>query len=122
MRRIEEIRARASRFCHEAKAFGFRVTGKYRKILQENEQQALETTKRDRREWQQFIQRQQRERRTLQHEFRQLRHHHSIIQQKLHRDIGVYLEMSQAEQEKALSQSVKRETRPRRRRQSRDFE
>ncbi|MEE4379210.1 MAG: relaxase [Candidatus Competibacteraceae bacterium] len=91
-RRTAETKARAEHLPTGLQAPWFRVTGKYRKILQENETQARASAERDRREWQQFIERQQRERRALQHEFRQLRHHHSITLQKLHRDLGIYLE------------------------------
>ena len=121
-RRIAETKARASRLPKGLKALWFRVTGKYQKIIKENEKQTLEAAKRDRCEWQRFIEPQQRERRALQHEFRQLHHHHNITMKKLHCDLGLYLEMSQVEQEKALNRSSQRESRQRRRARSRDFQ
>ena len=121
-RRIEETKVRAARLPRGLKALWFRVTGKYQKIIKENEKQTLQATERDRREWQQFIEPQQRERRALQHEFRQLRHHHAITMKTLHRDLGRYLDMSQEEQEQALNRSRQHEGRPRRRARSRHFE
>lgn len=86
-RQIAETRARAARLPKGLKALWFLVTGRYAKILSENEA-AFETSKaRDRAERQELIERQLKERRRLQHEKAELRHRHDIMVNAMKRDI-----------------------------------
>jgi len=101
-KQVSETRVRAVRLPKGLKALWFRVTGKYRKICAKNERQFRDCKDRDREERQQLIDRQLRERRYLQHEIRQNRHHHAIATTKLSRDIAAYLKLSQQAQEEAL--------------------
>ena len=101
-RLVAETKGRASNLPTGLKALWFRVTGKYRKLRLANENEAQENAIRDRQERQKMIEIQLRERRALQHEFLQLRHHHEITMKKLGRDMGAYLELSGEGQNEAL--------------------
>lgn len=101
-RLVKETKGRALKLPTGLKALWFRVTGKYRKVRLANENEACEGEVRNRQERQVMIEKQLRERRTLQHEFLQLRHHHEIAMKKLSRDMGAYLELSGQDQSEAL--------------------
>ena len=119
---IAESRARSALLPTGLKALWFRVTGKYRQIKKENENEAIHCKLRDQAEMQKLIEAQLKERRNLQHEIRMLRHHHSIQIKILHRDMGRYLKLSTAQQEDILRQQVKRsKSRKRTRSPSRDY-
>lgn len=77
-RKNEENKARAALLPRGLKALWFRVTGKYRKIVQQNELEKSQCDARDQLEFQRLIELQLVERRALQHEIRLLRYHHSI--------------------------------------------
>lgn len=98
-RAVAENKARASNLPVGLKALWFRVTGKYRKVRLENENQAHACDIRDRQELQKLIEKQFRERRALQHEVLQLRYHHEITMKKLSRDMSSYLKLSGQDQD-----------------------
>ncbi len=103
-RRQQETQTRSSRLPTGLKALWFRVTGKYRAIKKQNEIEATNCNLRDRAERQELIDKQLRERRHLQYEFRLLRHHYGIQIKKLNRDMGEYLKLSSIEQSNTLRQ------------------
>lgn len=109
-----ETKTRSRRLPTGLKALWFRVTGKYRQIKKRNEAEALRCKLRDQSEVQKLVERQLNERRSLQHEIRLLRHHHGIRIKKLGRDINVFLKLSPAEQNIALSRSSSRDTKRKR--------
>jgi len=121
-RRIHETKDRVAQMPTGLKALWFRLSGKYKKVKEQNEREARRSKLRDRAERQKLIDRQLRQRRALQHEIRMLRHHHGIRMKRLDRDMAEYLRLSHEGQEKALRQKEK-QTRPerRRRRKNRDF-
>lgn len=85
--------ARQTKICNAQlptglKAAGMKLSGQYQKIIKNNEVQVQRAKKRDQAEWQKLIERQLKERRTLQHHLRQLRFHHEIKTQSLHRELG----------------------------------
>lgn len=98
LRTIAEIKERSTRLPTGLKALWFRLTGKYRKICIGNDLHFKKCAVRDRKERQELIERQIRQRRILQHEFQKMRHHHAISMKKLHRDMGGYLKMLPSEQ------------------------
>jgi len=120
-RLVVENKARASNLPTGLKALWFRVTGRYKKIKTANEVHAQKCETRDRQERQKLIEKQLRERRALQHEILQLRHHHEITMKKLNRDMGAYLELSGKEQETAIERQSSRQPRRKRTRQRHDL-
>jgi len=113
-RRDAETKSRSLRLPTGLKALWFRVTGQYRKIKKLNETEAHTCKRRDQSEVQKLVERQLNERRHLQHEIRLLRHHHGIRIRKLNRDMTVFLKLSPAEQNIALSRSPSRATKRKR--------
>ncbi len=99
LRTIAEVKERSTRLPTGLKALWFRVTGKYRKICGENNLIFKLCTVRDRKERQELIGWQLRERRELLFEYQQIRHHHAILTKKLHTDMGGYLKMLPSERE-----------------------
>ena len=77
-KQIQETTIRSRRLPTGLKAIWFRVTGKYKKIKQQNEFEAFASKQRDQSEFQQLIERQLSNRRKLQHERRLLRHQYGI--------------------------------------------
>lgn len=77
-KQIRKTIIRSRRLPTGLKAIWFRVTGKYKKIKQQNESESHASKQRDQSEFQQLIERQLNHRRKLQHERRLLRHHHSV--------------------------------------------
>ncbi len=112
-RRQQETHARSSRLPTGLKALWFRVTGKYRAIKKQNEDEAKRCNMRDQSNRQKLIDQQLRERRQLQHEFRLLRHQYGIQFKKLNRDMGEYLKLSADNQGNAMHQPEGRITRKR---------
>ena len=90
-KRIKETIILSRKLPTGLKAIWFRVTGKYKKIKQQNEADSLVSKQHDQSEFQQLIERQLSNRRKLQHERRFLRHHQNIKIKKLNHDIGNYL-------------------------------
>lgn len=70
------------------KAAWMKLSGQYQKTIKNNEVQVQHAKKRDQAEWQKLIERQLKERRTLQHHLRQLHFHHEIETQSLHQELG----------------------------------
>ncbi len=99
---IEETRARSARLPTGLKALWFRVTGKYRKIKAQNEQEAANCKIRDQSERQVLIDRQLRARRLVQHEKLLLRHHFDIAIKQINRDMGEYLKLSPNQQDEVF--------------------
>ena len=99
---IQETTVRSAKLPTGLKALWFRVTGKYREIKRHNEAEAIACKSRDQVELQKLIEKQLAERRRLQHEYRMLRHHHTIRIKKLNRDMGEYLKLSPNQQDKAM--------------------
>lgn len=101
-RHIKETRARSARLPTGLKALWFRVTGKYRKIKAQNEQEAANCKIRDQSERQAMIDRQLRARRLVQHEKLLLRHHFDIAIKQINRDMGEYLKLSPNQQDEVF--------------------
>jgi hypothetical protein len=89
---------------------------KYKKIQELNETEARQCDERDQMECQSLIDRQLAERRTLQHEIRQMRHHHIIRMKVLDRNLRKYVNMTPAEQNAEI---LRQETKPERRKRTR---
>jgi hypothetical protein len=117
-RRTQENIVRSRRFPKGLKAVWFKITGKYQKIQKMNEMDAIRCDERDRMECQSLIDRQLAERRTLQHEIRQMRHHHIIRMKVLDRNLRRYVNMTPAEQNAEI---LRQETRPERRKRTRQM-
>lgn len=90
-RRILETKARTERLPSGVKSIWSRLAGNYQSLRDKLENQARTCDLRDQTEHQKLIEGQLSERRTLQHEFRLLRHHQSIALAKLYRDTGQLL-------------------------------
>ncbi len=119
-RHVQENIVRSRRFPKGLKAVWFKLTGKYQKIQKANEIEARQCDDRDQMECQSLIDRQLAARRTLQHEIRQMRHHHIIRMKVLDRNLRKYMNMTPAEQNaETLRQETKPE-RPKRTRQRRE--
>jgi hypothetical protein len=115
-RRTQENVVRSRRFPKGLKAVWFKLTGKYKKIQELNETEARQCDERDQMECQSLIDRQLAERRTLQHEIRQMRHHHIIRMKVLDRNLRTYVNMTPAEQNADI---LRQETKPERRKRTR---
>ena len=115
-RHIKETKARAARLPSGLKALWFRLTGKYATLKKRNEAEAKRCKLRDQEEMQNLIDRQQFERRKLQHEIRLHRHQHGIRIKKLNRDVSRYLKLQKGEQGRELERQRIKRTRPQRRR------
>lgn len=115
-RRGQENIVRSRRFPKGLKAVWFKITGKYQKIQKMNEMDAIRCDERDGREFQSLIDRQLAERRTLQHEIRQMRHHHIIRRKVLDRNLRRYTNMTPAEQNAEI---LRQESKPERRKRTR---
>ena len=103
VRRREETIARAARIPSGLKGLWFKVTGKYRRTVKDNEAEARRADRRDTAEMQTLIDRQLADRQTLQNAIRQVRHHDLITRKRLDRDMAEYLALSRAEQDGALA-------------------
>ena len=115
-RRAKENAERAKRLPRGFKAIWFRITGKYGPIRKLNEAEARQCDERDQMECQSLIDRQLAGRRTLQHEIRQMRHHHIIRMKVLDRHLRRYANMTPAEQNAEI---LRQETKPERRKRTR---
>jgi hypothetical protein len=119
-RRAHENIVRSRRFPKGLKAVWFKLTGKYQKIQKINEMDAIRCDDRDRMEHQSLIDRQLAARRTLQHEIRQMRHHHIIRMKVLDRNLRRYANMTPAEQNAEILRQKTRPERQTRARQRRE--
>lgn len=106
-RRIKETKTRASRLPTGIKALWFRLTGKYKAIKNEIEEEACLAKQRDESELQSLIERQQSQRRQLQHEARSMRFRHVLQIKKLNRDMAQFLEPRRSEVDKALRRRMR---------------
>ena len=96
-RKKEETKTRAARLPTGLKALWFRVTGKYRRIVKENDIETASCEARDRTQRQQLIENQLRERRAIQHEIVQSRNHHAVAAKSMEREIRKLLDSNDAE-------------------------
>ncbi len=106
-RKNEENKARAALLPTGLKALWFRVTGKYHKIVEYNEIQKLRCDERDGFELQKLIELQLKERRTLQHEIRQLRYLEMVTRKSLINDQGRLDDLSVSNRKFATPRSRK---------------
>jgi hypothetical protein len=113
-RQIIETRARAARLPTGIKALWLRVTGRYRKILDENEAAYEHEKSRDQRERQRLIDQQLKQRRVLQHEKLEMHHRHDVMVATMERDIKEWRAAVQPEQESSTRSED--DSTPRRRR------
>lgn len=90
-RKTHEAKARAARLPRGLKSLWFRVTGKYRTLVEKNETALADSMARDRVERQQIIERQLKERRRLQHEILEEKHRAEIVMTAMTRDIAATL-------------------------------
>ncbi len=72
-----------------------RITGKHRRIQEENRQNALKCQARDQKEKQELITKQLQERGRLQSHVQNLRQHHNETMLQMRKDIGTYMEMKE---------------------------
>lgn len=87
----EETRARAARLPKGLRGLWHRLTGKYRQIRRQNEQEAQRSRERQAAERQALIERQLEQRAVLQARIREMRREQASLLRDLHRDIGRYL-------------------------------
>ena len=118
---IAEVKARSARLPHGLKALWSRLSGKLRRVIQQNEAEALRCRNRDQAEMQALIQKQLAERRRLQHEIERERHLHTMTVTQLSRDMAFYLKLSPAEQEVAFTKSERERSRQRWRKRTYDL-
>ncbi|MCB0523814.1 MAG: hypothetical protein KDC86_04800, partial [Saprospiraceae bacterium] len=90
-----EERQRINRLPRGMMGLWHRITGKYQRIREINEQETLTCTIRDRDEKQALIDKQLAQRQRLQTQIQKTREKHNKIVFDLRRDIGLYTEMSQ---------------------------
>ncbi|BBK29690.1 relaxase/mobilization nuclease-like protein [Stella humosa] len=112
-RTILESRQRANRLRKGLLGLWDWVTGRSKKIREQNAQEAALAGKRDRAEKQALIEQQLAERRRLQHEIRQARRIHTVETGRLNREIGTYLTMGTSLPEPTMEPSPLRRTRRR---------
>ena len=96
-RRIDENKERVARLPTGLNALWSGVTGQYQKIVKENVLHTHECNDRDRQERQALIGNQLRERRILQHEILQARHHYHLTQKILGREVGRVFQIDPAQ-------------------------
>ncbi|MGX1499846.1 hypothetical protein ACSSV1_004906 [Labrenzia sp. MBR-25] len=92
-RKVQETRRRANRLPTGIKALWFRLTGKYRSIKKRNEAESRSCAQRDAIELENLIISQLRERQSLQHEKRLIRHRHVVLSKKLQKDLKAYMSL-----------------------------
>lgn len=90
-RQTMEANARAARLPRGLRGLWFRVTGKYRTLVEKNETALADCMARDRAERQQVIERQLKERRRLQHVILEEKHRAEIVMTAMTRDIAATL-------------------------------
>ena len=100
----EETKDRSLRLPQGLKSIWFRITGKYQKIITQNEQEMERCRLRDRDEKQKLISRQLSERQKLQLKFTTLKQECGTQQLQLKQDIARYQEMGVESQEKLKNQ------------------
>lgn len=123
-RRTHEAQERAGRYARGLRGLWHRITGKYAKVREQNEREALEAALRDRAERDKLIHRQIDERRVLHQQIKRKRQDHAEQVAELHRDIAS-LDERAGDQSPKLSEShkekvVRREQSPQISRRSRD--
>ncbi len=89
----QESIARSHRLPRGLKGIWFRLTGKYKKIREQNEREVERSEIRDRYEKQTLIDRQLQERQSLQEEIQTLQHQHTQEMLELKQDIAHYMEI-----------------------------
>ena len=92
-RHIKETNARAKRLNKGFRGIWDRITGTHSRTKRQNEQEALQSSKRDRREVDGIIGHQLSERGKLQKEIQKMRTLHSKEKLRLHRDVASYMRM-----------------------------
>lgn len=95
VRWLAESKTRTARLPRGLKGIWTRITGRYRKIRQENERETNNATQRDRGEQQALIDRQLGDRRILQRQVKQVRRTTASALLELHRDIERYIRMGE---------------------------
>ena len=102
-RQTREAKRRFARLPRGLKSIWHRITGRYSKIVRQNELEPRKCRKRDQQERQDLINRHLQERRKLQRQIRQIAHRYRANVDELHRDIKAYLEMSDNDLRAALT-------------------
>lgn len=102
-RKTKEAHQRSERLPKGLKALWYRVNGRWRQIVRQNEADFLACEERDRIERQDLINAQLAERRQLQREIRLLEQQQALTREQLDRDVAAYLTLSPDEQDRALS-------------------
>ena len=92
-RHITENQARSSRLPTGLKALWASMTGQYNRVIEENVAHTRRCDHRDRQEMQTLIKQHLRERQVLQHDIVQARHHRTLTQKTLGREIGRVLQV-----------------------------
>ena len=90
------------------KALWFRLIGRYKTIKKQNEAETKIAKTRDRSELQTVIDRQQSERRRLQHEVRSMRYRHALGIKKLNRDMAELQKLNPNQQDNVFRQKQQR--------------
>lgn len=93
----EETKDRAARLSRGLRGVWDRLTGKYGKLRKQNEREAMEALRRDRKQKDELIQAQLFERRKLQEQIRIAREAHTKATMRLHREVAHYIEMARRE-------------------------
>jgi hypothetical protein len=94
-RQIHEDTQRQDRMPRWFKSVLARITGKHRRIQEENRQDALKCQARDQKEKQELITKQLQERSRLQDHVQKLRNEHNETMLQMCKDIGTYMEMKE---------------------------